>query len=331
MPPLAALYLLVALVGLAVSKKARALFRRHKAASFTGIVIVTIPAISFLLTTGKAVHDSHREHAYYEALSLTLEQPARVWGLDMPAGTKLVLAESGGGPETFSHASFPYPVWIHGVHVTSMDRNLGRNPDEDAARIALWGDGQASPQEGWVCGYTDETYGSVGFATTAQGQIRNLTYCTLAAGNRVADIPLPGLSRLELAQTDRELSAISTDFAPGDYWHVELVGDKPIIAPGPLRLALLHSTLLVSQERTWLGVGRAELAAETRVGPLNYPPGTRVMTADTATRASHPGAAWAFKLPRGHTLRYAGHATITDEQVVLHSATGKVVAAISPP
>lgn len=186
----ATLVWIVWLLRLAFSRKAR---RRMGSGRILAFVLLTGVGCYSLWS----VYVFHRDFTAYRAEDRekyrpVLAQARRLGGIDMPAGTALVLRVTRQA-ESFSQAEFPHPIPIAGVQALRAERYLSIQTDENyrttgftPKNLRLTGLGE-SRQEGWLC----DAAMPVILATHADGSIKALESCTAAAGNLVEGQPLP--------------------------------------------------------------------------------------------------------------------------------------------
>ncbi|MDO5612890.1 MAG: hypothetical protein Q4G14_06550 [Paracoccus sp. (in: a-proteobacteria)] len=186
----ATLVWIVWLLRLAFFRKAR---RRMGAGQALAFALLTGIGCSFIWSA----YAFQRAFAAYQADNRekyrpVLAQDRRLGGIDMPAGTALVLGIAG-QVESFNRADFPHPVLIAGVQTLRVERYLEIQTDENHRRtgftpksLRLTGLGE-SRQEGWLC----DAAATVALATHADGSVKAMASCTAAAGNLVEGQPLP--------------------------------------------------------------------------------------------------------------------------------------------
>ena len=209
-----------------------------------------------------------------------LDQPTRVAGVDMPAGTVLRLATPG-ELSTFDRARFPegQPGLIHGLESTGLYRYAAtaRQPETLSVEIA-----RDQAQEGWLCAHGHR----VEFVMLG-GQPR-FASCHLAIGNQLTG------SRCRRARGSRW----TRPCAPADRTGgrgalaVRTEGSEPMAVE---RLSLLKLELRLDARRQLLGF-EGLLSRETALGDMTYPAGTGCCPA--AARPA-PSPATCCSRPRG--------------------------------
>lgn len=223
----AALLWIIWILRLAFSHRAR----RHLR-SWRGLAFVLLSAIG--CHTLWSVYTFQRALAAYEAEDKLNRRPVlaesrRLAGIDMPAGTALVL-QLARTPEAFNRAEFPHPVPIGGVETLRVERYLSIHTDENyrttgftPENLRLTGLGE-SRQAGWLC---DATVPII-FATHPDGSIKSFESCTAGAGNLVEGQPLP--KGAEIIATE---GTVYLDGSRGsDRWLIYLPPDAGLLVHG---------------------------------------------------------------------------------------------------
>ena len=167
-----------------------------------------------------------------------LNQPTRVAGVDMPAGTVLRLATPG-ELSTFDRARFPegQPGLIHGLESTGLYRYAAtaRQPETLSVEIA-----RDQAQEGWLCAHGHR----VEFVMLG-GQPR-FASCHLAIGNQLDRQPVPPGTWI---QVDPAVRGQPIEQA-GARWLLRTEGSEPMEVE---RLSLLKLELRLDARRQLLG------------------------------------------------------------------------------
>lgn len=282
---LAALLLGGWLLALLVSRGARANLRRHWLISLL-LMLVLVPLTAFQIVFQHGVQQIHQESERRQAaLRSTLEAPTTLYGIEMPAGTRLTLQREH-QPETFTSAEFPQPVLIQGIATLRLNRWLqvlhqeGVPYDESPLRttsLKLSGEGQAAI-EGWQC----DISAPVEFDVSEENDIRFRT-CSLSAGNSVAGIALP--AGTELLASDGTL--YTNGFRDNDRWQLAIPDQQVITLNG---IALSGFSLRLDQQRQLHSFDNAELVCSLQLGGWRYPPGTTVSSVPLHLRKQYPNS-----------------------------------------
>ena len=241
-----------------------------------------------------------------------LNQPTRVAGVDMPAGTVLRLATPG-ELSTFDRARFPegQPGLIHGLESTGLYRYAAtaRQPETLSVEIA-----RDQAQEGWLCAHGHR----VEFVMLG-GQPR-FASCHLAIGNQLDRQPVP----------------------PGTWIQVD-----PAVRGQPIEQA--RRALAVAHGRQRAHGGGAAVAAEAGTAAGCPPPaagfrgaaGARdragrhdlsrrhpVLSGGLRAAGAQPGDLL-FSASRGRVARRAGGTDVAAGSSVLQAPDGAVRAVLS--
>ena len=240
-----------------------------------------------------------------------LNQPTRVAGVDMPAGTVLRLATPG-ELSTFDRARFPegQPGLIHGLESTGLYRYAAtaRQPETLSVEIA-----RDQAQEGWLC----------------------------AHGHRVEFVMLGGQPFRQLPSGHRQ----SAGPAAGAAGHVDPGGPgraRPADRTGGRALAVAHGrqrahgggAAVAAEAGTAAGCPppaagfRGLLSRETALGDMTYPAGTRVLSGGLRAAGAQPGDLL-FSASRGRVARRAGGTDVAAGSSVLQAPDGAVRAVLS--
>ncbi|MFG0228159.1 hypothetical protein [Achromobacter sp. 413638] len=243
-----------------------------------------------------------------------LNQPTRVAGVDMPAGTVLRLATPG-ELSTFDRARFPdgQPGLIHGLESTGLYRYAAtaRQPETLSVEIA-----RDQAQEGWLCAHGHR----VEFVMLG-GQPR-FASCHLAIGNQLDRQPVPPGTWI---QVDPAVRGQPIEQAgAGARWLLRTEGSEPMEVE---RLSLLKLELRLDARRQLLGF-EGLLSRETALGDMTYPAGTRVLSGGLRAAGAQPGDLL-FSASRGRVARRAGGTDVAAGSSVLQAPDGAVRAVLS--
>ena len=168
-------------------------------------------------------YDLHQQTADFKMkFEPVLSEDSFIGGIDMPAGTKLVV----NAPydfETFREAKFPYPVRISGTDALFAERYLRAETDEEyrtlgytPLNIRLTGIGEGLENE-WRC----DAAHPIALQTHSDGSVKAFESCMAAVGNRIENQPLP--KGAEIIATD---GTVYTDgFVASDRWLIYLPAD----------------------------------------------------------------------------------------------------------
>ncbi|WP_107676507.1 hypothetical protein [Agrobacterium sp. LAD9] len=208
--------------------------------------------LSFLYRGYLADADMKREE---EARNITLEKPAMVAGIAMPAGTRLH-GIAPGDPEAFDSADFPVPTPVNGIAAESLSRNLYPDVDTATYKATSMQVTPASDQhvDGWLCGKGKP----VAFELEAGEAFFNS--CTLGAANRLESLEIPAGAKLMTLGASRG-------------WTVFLAPETTVTVRG---LPLQGARIFVYRDRHLAGFTEAALATDLRLGGVAYPAGTRI-------------------------------------------------------
>ncbi len=281
-------------------RQARKNFRRRP---ILNSLLFSLSALCFLLFLRLVLMSYHfwvlreqEEHSWRP----TLNQPAQLAGIDMPAGTALSLLAKD-KPDSFRDARFPQPVLVHGIPVKRLRRDV--DPSEQAARqvVRLFLNADSDVHAGpWICRapdtsrYVDELpdQNSIILVPAGEGARAVFRQCMLGAGNKADGIALPAGSFVQAGN-----QALDANGRPrSNLWRIELAAGQSLMIRGWL---VAGGTLYLDEH---LDVVRVENLALTRpftLGAMTYPAGTTVSHAygPGATTGSRPGALL-FRLPR---------------------------------
>jgi hypothetical protein len=249
------------------------------------------------------------------AHTMVLDQGRTLAGIAMPAGTRL-LVRVPGQLDTFETAAFPQPVSVAGIAVTGLDRYLAKAGDQEyrvTSASATLADDQTA--EGWRCSRGHRVELKAGEA----GVLR-FSSCHLAQGNTVDGQAVPAGTWASLRYGERPAS----DFQHVDGWLLRTDGSEPYVIAGmPLLKAELR--LDASRRLVWF---EGSLGQEYVLGPMTYPPGTRVGTAGAALAGVRPGDL-VFSPSRGRSADRNDGDNVQAGQSVLQGRDGTVRAVLS--
>ncbi|MGE4436935.1 hypothetical protein [Achromobacter sp.] len=246
--------------------------------------------------------------------NLVLAQPARLAGVDMPAGTALRLA-SPGDPASFDRATFPddHPASVQGVSATRLFHYAAtaRQPETLSVEIA-----RDQAQDGWLCAHGHR----IEFVVLS-GQPR-FSSCHLAIGNTLDQQPVPAGAWLKV---DEAVRASAPDPAnPAPRWLLRAEGSDPLSVAG---VPLLKVDMTLDAQRRLLGF-EGLLGRESTLGSITYPTGTRMLTASPRVPGMQPGDLL-FSPSRGRAARQADGKEIAAGMSVLQAPDGTVRAILS--
>ncbi|RXN85214.1 hypothetical protein C7R54_22200 [Achromobacter aloeverae] len=314
---------------LAVARGSRRAFRaapiKHGAA-FAVVTLLSAPALSFLYYSWQIDREFARQQA---ARRMTLAQAARIGAIEMPAGTRLVLARAG-APETFTAADFPRPVAVGGMQATRVTRELTDEYDDTSHEVAttyptaLAATGAGTQQvDGWRC----DASRAVTFDTARDGTPTALAHCVLATGN-VASMPpgRDGFPAIALPAGAELRATTGTRYVDGytdaDRWDIQPPAGTVLRVAG---LAVLDPLVRLDGERRYYELPSGSLPCSLDLGEMHYPAGTQVRSAPRNWRGPHPDA-WVFSPSDGASARWDGHADVDGTQSVVQAPDGKVLA-----
>ncbi len=306
---LAVLVLLLWLLVLCLFRSARQWWARHRAVSWSLLVVLLVLCLpqAYMAYVWQVVsRESRQEQA---ARHPTLSEPARIRGIDVPAGTRLSLPSSHDW-QAADEVEFPAPTPVHGIAALAVRFSSTWDDQAPAVELPVHELRLAAPVtvDGWHCG----PEAPLRLAVRAESDIL-LMGCQLAAGNRVAGLDIPPGS---------ELMRYTTTYGDGlrdpDVWRIDV--------HAPLQLAQLPLsgvTLLLGGERTLFGFESANLAREFTLGGMSYPAGTQVQSVNRTLRDRAPGA-WLFTPVNGEVARRADGGTVTEGMTVVQQPDGRI-------
>lgn len=212
----------------------------------------------------------------------TLQVATHLGGIGMPAGTQLTLMIAN-TPESFRKAQFPFPIQIASISATQIERHIAIQTDAkhhtsgfQTESMRITGQG-VTLQEGWRCDASEP----VEFDLQSDGGIAAFKRCTLAAGNRAADIELPKGTAVW-----RTTGNTYTDgFVDDDHWSLDIPANEVVAITG----LPLHSPLIrLTAQRQLHEVSRATLAQTAQFAGQSYPAGAQASFNARSERALRP-------------------------------------------
>jgi len=307
---------------LAVSAGARRAVRKYWKTSALLFVALSVPFAFYAWVQAvfwQVENESSRREA---ARNITLQQPATVGGVDMPAGTRLKLQDEG-KIDTYVEAAFPQAVPLYGVQAITVRRYLDTEYDKDTyatlgrhpRTVILRGAGDQAVL-GWRCDATQD----IEFDVEPDGAMKMLSKCVLGAGNAAAG--------MEIARGAVLYGSNGTAYTDGsrdaDRWRIEI--NDPV-AVRVFGLALSDPRIYLDAGRNLLRVGDSALACPTQFGGLSYPAGTLVKTVRRGSgdaREPYPGVL-VFSPWNGMAAQRGGHADVPEGMSVMQTLAGDVV------
>lgn len=308
-------------LALAVSAGARRKVRKFWKTSAVLFVLLAAP-FSFYAWVQAVVWQIGRESERIEAArNVTLQQPAMVAGVAMPAGTRLKLQDEG-QPETYVEAEFPQPVPMYGLQASTVRRYLDTDYDENTyatlgrhpRTVILRGAGDQAVL-GWRCDTTQD----VEIDVERDGGMKALSKCVLGPGNRAGE--------LDIAPGSILYGSTGTVYTDGskdeDRWRVEV---KDPVAVRIFGLPLSEPRIYLDARRRLLRISDAELACPVRFGDLSYAAGTLVKSVRRGRgdeREPYPGVL-VFSPWNGQAAKRAGQADVPVGMSVMQTQGGEV-------
>lgn len=299
------LVLLSWLAVLSVWRGARKAFRTRLWLTLPLMMLLALSStfvLSFLYRGYLVDVDIKRDEA---ARNITLEKPAMVAGIAMPAGTQLHSMVPG-DREAFESAQFPVPTPVNGVTVTSLRRNLYRDGDTDTYAATSMEVTLASDQrvDGWLCG----TGKPLAFKVDAGNIV--FDSCALGATNRVENWEIPAGAKLQAhAGSSRG-------------WTV-------FLAPGTMTtvrgLPLQGARIAVDRDRHFTGFSEAVLATDLRLGVVTYPAGTRIRSKEW-TLPGRDSDSLILSPARGQLAKPDGQPDVPFGNSIVQTVAGQVLA-----
>lgn len=309
---LAALALLLWLLVLAIFRSARQWWGQHRVVSWSLLAVLLVLCVpqAYLVYVWHVVGEEVQQEE--AARHPTLTGPARIRGLDLPAGTRLSLPSSHEQQDA-EEAEFPVPTVIHGIPALSVRFSStwdDQAPPGSSVELPVFELRVAQPVsvDGWRCNVDK----AVRVAVRAQTQ-SELRGCLLAEGNRVAGLDIPPGS---------ELMRYTTTYGDGlhdaNVWRIDVHAPLQL---GPLPLSGV--TLLLDRERKLFGFESANLAGDFTLGEMSYPAGTQLQSVNRTLRDRAPGA-WLFTPVNGKAAQRKGGETVPAGMTVVQQPDGRV-------
>ncbi|MDN6857743.1 hypothetical protein QO207_14185 [Pseudomonas sp. CAN2814] len=313
---LAVLGLLLWLLVLGFSRSARQWWGRHRLVSWSLLVVLLLMSFpqAYLVYVWHVVSEEQQQEE--AARHPTLSEPARIRGLDLPAGTRLTLPSSHELQDA-EEAEFPAPTQILGIAALAVRFSTTWDDQAPAGssvelpvyelRVA-----QLVEVDGWRCN-AEKT---VNLAVRAGSQ-RELRGCLLAPGNRVAGLEIPPGSDLM-----RYTTRYGDGLRDANVWRIDVHAPLQL---GPLPLSGV--TLLLDRERQLFGFESANLARDFTLGEMSYPAGTQLRSVNRTLRDRFPGA-WLFTPVNGKAAQRADGETIAEGMTVVQQPDGRIEATL---
>lgn len=272
---------------LATRPATRADARRRSLRTLIGLGLLALASVPCVVVTFIVYEFRTETAARHAATHHRLDAPARIGGIDLPAGTQLELRLPN-DRESFQSATFPAVHTVYGVKTRRISRFVDTRLDADRPQVTVSIDAEdVTWIDGWHCQAGSGTLTrTVSVTVAADGASARLERCHAANGNAVDGFPIPPGSEIA-AVTGR------TAPSPGDARRWDIVLPRQAFFPVrgvPVYLARFqvddahHTTMLES----------AELACRLTLGTVTYAPGTEVGGRDEAGRARFPDA-WVFQ------------------------------------
>jgi hypothetical protein len=287
----ALIVLAVWIVRLAARPAARAEARRRWLRTLLGVGLLVPASLPCVLITAMVWQARAERAALHVATHHRLDAPARIGGIDLPAGTQLELGRAD-DRDSFVYADFPDGHTVFGVRTRRIFRNVNTRsgPDRSGTSVSIAAEADTWV-DGWHCGATP---GSLLQALTmtlpADGSPARLTACRAADGNRVDGHALPAES---------EITAVADRQDPAGRWDIVL----PRQAFFPVRgVPVYLARFRVDDAHRVTTLTSAELACRLTLGPITYAPGTEVSGRE---EASVPDA-WVFQTGAGRVATRDG-------------------------
>lgn len=289
-------------VSLARNPDSREWLSEHRRLGPTLMALLALAGGVFPYQHISAWVQAQREARADAARRVTLDAPASLAGVQMPAGTQLRLATAG-QPDTFISARFPAPTPVAGIDAIGLTRYQASTPGAAQA----WSLTTATNQriDGWTCMATHPLEFRL---VNGKPQFAG---CHLAAGNTLDERPLPA-------------GAWLTSRADEPGWLVRTDGSEAL---GVDQLPLLKVELRLSPERKRLSF-EGLLSSEATLGEVTYPAGTRVASAGAKVPGAQAGDLL-FSPSRGRSARRAGGAEVPAGKSVLQAPGGEVRGVLS--
>ncbi|KJF72762.1 hypothetical protein [Agrobacterium arsenijevicii] len=304
-----ALILLSWLAVLAARRGARRAFRARLWLTLPLVILLTLSStflLSFLYQGYLVDADMKREEA---ARKITLEKPAVVAGIAMPAGTHLH-SKVPGDPEAFDSAHFPVPTLVNGIAAESLSRNLYPDVDTDAYTVTSMELMLATDQrvDGWLCGKGEPV------AFELEAGEASFYSCALGPANRLESLEIPTGAKLMTLGASRG-------------WTVFLAPEAIVTVRG---LPLQGARLVVDRGRHFAGFSEAVLATDLRLGGVAYPAGTRIHSKEW-TSPGRDSDSLILSPVRGQVAKPDGQPDVAFGNSIVQTVAGEVLAILPNP
>lgn len=257
---------------------------------------------------------AQREARLDASLNRVLNQPTRLAGVDMPAGTVLRVA----APDdlaSFDRATFPdgHLASVQGLSATRLFHYpaTARQPETLSVEIA-----RDQAQDGWLCGHGHR----VEFVML--GGKPHFASCHLAIGNTLNQQPVP--AGVWLKVDDAARATAPDPASPAPRWRLNAEGSDPFTVAG---MPLLKVDMTLDAQRRLLTF-EGLLARESTLGAITYPTGTRMLTAGPRVPGVQAGDLL-FSPSRGRSARQADGKEIAAGMSVLQAPDGTVRSILS--
>ncbi|WP_233234129.1 hypothetical protein [Bordetella sp. LUAb4] len=242
--------------------------------------------------------------------SVVLEHAAELGGIAMPANTRLVL-KTPGQLADFELARFPADVTLDGARISQLRRYVR---GEGAAATVIGASAHIAQDQdigGWRCSHGH----MVEFRVAAADGKLHFSSCHLAAGNQIDKQPIPAGTWASL----RSGTTAASDPRLAEGWLLRTDGSEAMQVQG---LPMIKVELRLDTKRQ-LQSFEGALAQPLTLGPMTYPPGTRVATASTTLVGALPGDL-IFSPSRGRSAKREGGQDVAAGNSVLQAPDGKV-------
>jgi hypothetical protein len=265
---------------------ARAKARRHwlRTTIWFGLLVpASMPVLPITLMVVQYRAERAAEHA---ATHHRLDAPARIGGIDLPAGTLLELRRPD-DRASFAYAAFPDGHTVFGVKTRRIFRDVDTRFEPDRPLVTLQiENADAVWFDGWHCKASpDSLLQALRLEVSADGASARLASCRSADGNLIDGVALPPDSWIEAvtqAPTHRQAGLRRWNIVP------------PPQAVFPLRgVPVYRARFQVDDSHRAVMLHDAQLACRLTLGAMTYAPGTDVSGRDEALREL-PTDTWAF-------------------------------------
>ncbi|MBB3139087.1 hypothetical protein FHS26_006868 [Rhizobium pisi] len=304
---ISALLLVSWLAMLSVRRGARETFRAWLWFTLPIMMLLALSStfvLSFVYQGYLVDADIKRDEA---ARNITLENPAVVAGIAMPAGTQLHSMRPG-DREAFDAAHFPVPILINGLTATSLSRNLYPDLDTDtyaatSVEVILAFDQRV---DGWLCGRGEPVAYKIEAAKIV------FDSCVLGAANRLENWEIPvGAKLLAHAGSSRG-------------WTIFLAPETMTTVRG---LPLQGARIAVDRDRHFADFSEAVLATGLRLGVVTYPAGTRIRSKEW-TSPGRDSDSLILSPVRGQLAKPDGQPDVLFGNSIVQTVAGQVLATL---